>query len=210
MKPKLRFASSWDDGHAFDEELADMLKKFGLPGTFYLPGDGTEQAPLNASLIKRLVADGFEVGGHTINHPADLKLLSDEDIYAEIEGNKKMLEALSGQKITKFCYPRGRYDKRAIEALKKLGFTSARTTMVLRTSITDPFQTPTSIHVYQRTEYGKMDWDGGARIMVAQAVRNRGIFHIWGHSWEISRDGNWEKLSAFFEWLVANYEIIKV
>jgi len=208
-RPKLRFDSSWDDGYVFDRELSDLLKKFNLPGTFYIPGAGGE-FPLNASLVKKLVEDGFEIGGHTVSHPQDMKMLSEEMMVPEILNNKKALEILSGQEIKKFCYPRGRFDERVIKVLKQLGFTSARTTKVLQTLVDDPFRTPTAIHVYQRQEYGDMDWVEAANIMVDQAIRTNGIFHIWGHSWEINRDNNWDKLEKFFEWLTDNYEIVKV
>ncbi|MDZ4228343.1 MAG: polysaccharide deacetylase family protein [Candidatus Levybacteria bacterium] len=210
-REKIRFDSSWDDAHPFDEELADLLKKFNLPGTFYLPGNVGPEYPINASLVKKLVDQGFEIGGHTVSHPQDLKQLSVEQILKEISDNKQALETLSGQKVTKFCYPRGRYDDRVIRILKGLGFTYARTTEVLRLTRENAFRTPTSIHVYQRKEYGDHDWVEMANSMVELATRSMGgVFHIWGHSWELTKFNNWEKLESFFAWLTENYEIVPV
>lgn len=205
IKNQLKFTSSWDDGHFMDHQLADILVKHKLPGIFYIPGP-----PMDAVLIRRLQRDGFEIGAHTHNHPQDMKLLSKDKIVSEILVNRNALELLLDKPVTKFCYPRGRYDERVIEALKQLGFKSARTTKVLQTMVEDPFQTPTSIHVYQRQEYGETDWVQVAERMVEQAIDTNGVFHIWGHSAEIERFSNWEKLDRFFEWLTDNYEIIKV
>lgn len=209
MKNKLLFKSSWDDGHPLDIRIADLLQKYNLPGTFYIPGMVFE--PLVLDLSKK----GFEIGGHTVTHPSDLKQLSDEELLWEIVENKKALENETGQKINSFCYPRGRYDNRALDILKSLGFTHARTTEILALpypenhSPTPDLKAKTSIHVYQRKEYGDLDWLSWAYNLVAQAVENDLVFHIWGHSWEIDRDKNWGKLELFFSWITENYEIIK-
>lgn len=204
-KPKLRFVSSWDDGDALDVKLADMLEKHKLPGIFYLPTHHN----LRKQDITGFVERGFEIGGHTVDHPSDMKLLNDHEISYQVRANKQYLERVIKQPITKFCYPRGRYDERVIASLKKWKYQSARTTVILQTKVIDPFSEPTAIHVYQREEYKGRDWDLVAIDMAREASETDGIFHIWGHSWEIARDGNWEKLELLFKHLTETYEIIK-
>lgn len=208
VKKQLKFTSSWDDGHLMDYKIMELLTKYKLPGTFYIP---TNSGLTYDEIRKYVMADFVEIGGHTSNHPADMKLLNAVDLFNEINDNKAFLEDATMQQITKFCYPRGRYDERTIEVLKQVGFTHARTTVVLETAPAENnYRTHTTIHVYQRKEYGDVDWKAKAAQMVEVAARTDGIFHIWGHSWEIERDKNWNKLDKFFEWLVENYEIIKV
>lgn len=205
-KPKLKFASSWDDGKDADFKLADILYKYNIPATFFIPNC----APIGESGVKILAGNPlFEIGGHTVTHPMDMKLLSREQIDYEVKENKEWLEVITGKAITAFCYPRGRYNADVIASLNNAGYKSARTTMVLRTRSDSPMQTHTAIHVFQRQEYGQVDWLQAANIMVRQAQKTDGIFHIWGHSWEVEKFGQWDKLEKFFDWLTENYQLSK-
>lgn len=206
QKTKLKFRSSWDDGDPLDYKIGQLLLQYRLPGIFYIPSCTQLEEPA----IKLLAKNGFEIGGHTVSHPSDMKLLTEEQIELEVLENKIWLELIIGKPITKFCYPRGRYDDRVIKALQIAGFLEARTTVVMETKSRDPYKTDTAVHVYQRKEYNNIDWFEIACGMVAQAVALDGVFHIWGHSWEIERDGNWQKLEMFFDWLTENYEIINI
>ncbi len=204
-KPRLNFTSSWDDGDALDAKLAQLLHKHSLPATFYLTS--------HCAMYERigdLLDLGFEVGGHTMTHPMDMKLLDNDALEWEIGSNKKLLE-LQGAKVTKFCYPRGRFDDRVIEVLKKHKLKEARTTKVLIVDKpTDPYRTDTTIHVYPRAEYGGIDWMIAAQRLAKEASDRNGIFHIWGHSHEIEKLKEWDKLEKFFIWLNENYQIWKV
>lgn len=203
-KTKLKVQTSWDDGHSLDKKLASMLKDHNLSGVFYLP---TRCAMFTE--IDSLQADGFEIGAHSMTHPQDMKLLTTEDIDWEIGSNKKLLELeMLGEKVTKFCYPRGRYDDRAIEVLKKYHFKSARTTKVFSIKPPeDPFRTDTTIHVYPRAEYLGEPWDVVAMDWALKASQEAGIFHLWGHSWEIDRLEQWNNLEMFFKWLNENFDV---
>ncbi len=37
MKPATFITTSWDDGHPLDFRVAELLSKYGLRGTFYIP-----------------------------------------------------------------------------------------------------------------------------------------------------------------------------
>ena len=115
-KLKLKFFSSWDDGGKFDGKLADLLLYYGLPGTFFIPS----QCNLELEQILE-IAKNFEIGGHTVSHFQNLKLLDDDFLKAEILDNKIWLEEILGKKVTQFCYPRGRFDDRIIQAVKAAG-----------------------------------------------------------------------------------------
>lgn len=203
-KRKLKFISSWDDGAKLDLKLAALLLKYDLPAIFYL----TSTCELTDSEIDWLSHNGFEIGGHTITHPMDLKLLSDSQLKDEIEVNKHDLESIINKPITKFCYPRGRYDERAIEICKAAGYKSARTTKVLETDMQDNYREGTTIHCFDRKEYNGKDWENVARAYTDFANITDGTFHIWGHSWEIEQNNEWEKLERVFKHLTENYEIV--
>jgi peptidoglycan/xylan/chitin deacetylase (PgdA/CDA1 family) len=203
-KQSLKFYSSWDDGHNLDLKLANLLLYFGLPGIFYIPSNhkiGDEQ------LLE--IARNFEIGGHTISHPEDLKILDDLNLKLEIEGNKFYLEETLEKKITQFCYPSGRYDERVRQAVAEADFLGARNTIVLKNHPRngDPFQIETSIHIFQRQEYKNKTWFEVAKEQARLAAKNKGYFHIWGHSWEINKYNQWTELEKFFSWLKKNFDL---
>jgi len=192
--------TSWDDGSKEDLRLIELLKKYNLPAIFYIPNT-TE---LGGKEIFDLSKD-FEIGGHTITHPMDLKLLSDKELRNEIEGNRNWLESIIGKRVKSFCYPRGRFDERTVKLLDELDFTSARTTLVGNTFVpVDSFRIKTSAHVYPfRREYSGDHWLDFVKKMFLMAKDN-GYFHLWGHSWEIEKHNLWGGLEEIFKFIKDN------
>jgi len=191
--------TSWDDGHQGDMMLACLLKRYGIPATFYIPNC----SGLSTEDIRELSED-FEIGGHTVNHYTDLKKLEDEVLEIEIEDNKEWLEMIVGRKITRFCYPKGRYDERVIGAVRKAGYTSARTAVVLSTEHqADPFRARTTIQAYSRAEYKGEDWLELAKDYFMKAKEDSGCFHLWGHFHDIWRH-EFGKLIDLFEFMSKN------
>jgi len=183
---------SIDDGSALDFKSAELLKKYDLPATFFVP----LSTELTWEAIQELGED-FEIGGHTISHPQDLKALEFSEMREEIEGGKHRLEAILGRTITKFCYPRGRYNEQVIHFVKKAGFKEARTTRVLEINVVCPFRKATTIHVFNgRKEYQGKGWEHWAYKLWKLEPP---YFHIFWHSWEVERDGQWEALEKFLK-----------
>jgi peptidoglycan/xylan/chitin deacetylase (PgdA/CDA1 family) len=191
---KLNLVTSWDDGRKQDMRLADLLRKYDLPAIFYIPVQTRELATYQIQEI----AKDFEIGGHTVSH-AHLNLVSLEDAKVEIEVSKKWLEDLIGKEVTSFCYPRGRYNNDVKKLVKEAGFKEARTTKVLYVDSEDPFETRTSVHIYNRNEYGDDGWMRVAIDMMHKAKEEGGIFHVWGHSWEIDKYDWWNALEELFK-----------
>lgn len=48
------------------------------------------------------------------------------------------------------------------------------------------------------TLVGKTDWVGLVDVMLQQALRTDGVFHLWGHSWEIEEHQQWANLERAF------------
>ena len=44
----------------------------------------------------------------------------------------------------------------------------------------------------------KKSWDEIAIRTLRFVVKNGGIWHLWGHSWEIEKNGEWKKLERVF------------
>lgn len=186
--------SSWDDGDLCDLMLVELLTRFGIPATFYLPG--TSKLP---TATIREISERFEVGGHTMSHLPDLKKLSTSMVEQEIVEGNRWLEDITGKKVEKFCYPRGKYDLRAVDIVRNIGMKEARTVDVGHLTYDDPHRKPTTVHVsYPRREYRGEDWLVYARRKLRLASKEGGIFHFWGHSWEVERLNDWQKVEIFF------------
>lgn len=194
---KIELVTSWDDGAFSDLKLAKLLKKYRLPGIFYIPSNNRELLDIDIQDI----AKNFEIGGHTVNHPV-LRGMADDDIWAEITESKEFLENLINKPVDSFCYPKGRYTQQIIKQVEDAGYKEARTTKVLNLFKPDnPFETQCSIHVYNRKEYLGQHWFDQAVDLFEKVIDSSSLydyFHIWGHSWEIDKFDYWKELEAFF------------
>ena len=220
---KIKILASFDDGDQLDMTLADMLIKYRIPAVFYIPVKtrdlmdnqvrklaGTEP---NCEMCK-ITKDLFEVGAHTMTHPREFNSLSDSEVMKEVAGSKTALEYLIGKPVTKFCYPRGRYNDRIKEIVKNVGFLEARTVKGACIDFPkDPFETRPTVHVMpvklydignnleRHDDYEKkqdlITWTEYAKVKFDEVIENGGRFEMWGHSWEIEKYNQWEFLEDF-------------
>lgn len=204
-KKSIIVTTSWDDGHKLDLKLANLLRKYNIGATFYI-------SPLNHELenkdlltesdIKKLSKD-FEIGAHTLMHP-NLTALSHQEAFSEIAKSKKCLEKITGKEITAFCYPYGKYNTPIVKTVKKAGFKLARITKRFEYSVGNPFELATSTHAYSHLsdlvnpniiyKYKTNNWEVLAKKQFNYVLENGGVFHLWGHSWEINKNKGWRKL----------------
>jgi peptidoglycan/xylan/chitin deacetylase (PgdA/CDA1 family) len=77
--------------------------------------------------LKALVADGHEVGSHSMTH-ALLKSELRPDFELETAGSRRLLEAELGAPVRSFCYPDGAHDEAAVAAVRAAGYAAAVTT----------------------------------------------------------------------------------
>ena len=42
--------------------------------------------------------------------------------------------------------------------------------------------------------------------MLERTLREGGVFHLWGHSWEIEREHQWDRLEELLALIAANKE----
>src|SRR5579862_9040726 len=82
---QFRMTTSWDDGNPLDLRVAEMLAKYGLPGTFYVPCE-CEYPVLDDAELRGL-ASAFEVGAHTVHH-VDVTAVRDSIAREEIGDSK--------------------------------------------------------------------------------------------------------------------------
>ncbi|WP_157219060.1 glycosyltransferase [Flavisphingomonas formosensis] len=96
-------ALSFDDGPSAEwtPKILDVLKSRGVPGTFFLIGENAMAHPL---LVKRIVAQGSELGNHTFTHP-NLAKVSPEGTRIELNATQRVVEAYTGRSLRLFRAP---------------------------------------------------------------------------------------------------------
>jgi peptidoglycan/xylan/chitin deacetylase (PgdA/CDA1 family) len=207
--------TSWDDGDVKDLRLADLLYNYGVKATFYIPLQCDGISLMNPGQVRSLRSAGFEIGSHGLTHTP---LTSSPAPERELSESRTRLQDMLGEPILAFCYPLGQFNRQTAVLAEKAGYRMARTTVGFRMNGTfDRFQTPVSLQFYPHSRrvllkhelkgknliglgswVGKWamrtDLDKLASAMLDGIGEGPGVFHVWGHSWEVDRYGLWKEL----------------
>ena len=87
-------AMTFDDGPsaANTPRLLDMLKQRNIKATFFLIG---QNVAANPDIVRRILAEGHEIGNHTWTHP-QLSKLGDDRVTTEINKTQEAIKEASG------------------------------------------------------------------------------------------------------------------
>ena len=208
--------TSWDDGHPLDFRIADLLSKYGLTGTFYIPRHC--QTPTMSEDQVRELSRYFEIGAHTMHH-VFLDSCGEETARQEICDSKAWVEEMSGKPCSMFCPPGGKFNQRRLMQIRAAGFSAVRTVEMI--SVAKPtlrdglLVMPTSLQAHPHTPAVYLrnvlkrrgrnlwlyiangrepNWANLAERLLRTALARDGVFHLWGHSWEIEESKQWERL----------------
>jgi peptidoglycan-N-acetylglucosamine deacetylase len=98
-------AMTFDDGPSSENtpRLLEMLKQRNIKATFFLIG---ENAAANPDLVRRILAEGHEIGNHSWTHP-QLSKLSDDRVTTEITKTQGAIKDASGYTPTLLRPPYG-------------------------------------------------------------------------------------------------------
>ncbi len=96
-------AITFDDGPdpEWTPKILDILKANNVKAAFFLVGVNAEQYP---GLVRRIVAEGHEIGNHTYYHP-NLALCWPEHIRVELNATQLLIETITGRTTTLFRPP---------------------------------------------------------------------------------------------------------
>jgi peptidoglycan/xylan/chitin deacetylase (PgdA/CDA1 family) len=115
---------SFDDGYRPQYTFAlPELRRHGWPGVLNLKAEGSE---LYESNVKAMIAAGWELAAHTVNH-LDLTELDSATLAEEVAGSRKILRREYGVPVKNFCYPAGRFDEAVVAAVEEAGYAGATT-----------------------------------------------------------------------------------
>lgn len=217
----LYVTTSWDDGCLLDLKMMRLLDKYGLNGTFYVPIKNPDRSVFSKTDLLSM-ATHFEIGSHTYSH-RPLPGLSSAKMKDEVNRGKDTLEQILGREVSCFCYPLGRFNQKAVQCLKECDIRAARTTQAFHIcGIHSRFVWGTTLQAFPHTpsvhlRHGlkERNWRGlcnylfhmpiaaGWKELAVKlfdlALIRGGVWHLWGHSWEIEEFGLWDNLEYVFQ-----------
>jgi hypothetical protein len=217
MSPQAYITTSWDDGHVLDLRVAELLAKYALRGTFYVPM-AAPKGTMTAAQIREL-STTFEIGAHTLHHTV-LTRATEREAWQEIAGSKSWVENNTGTECAMFCAPEGRFSTGHVEMVQRAGYLGLRSVELLSLdfprSKSGIMLLPTTMQAYPHgplafarnamkrmafsnfwpfiTHGSSFEWPKLARSLLNQTLSLGGVFHLWGHSWELEETGQWQRL----------------
>ncbi|MDO7836804.1 glycosyltransferase [Sphingobium sp. HBC34] len=101
-RPK-QVALTFDDGPdpVWTPPILDILKAAHVPATFFVIG---ENAMMHPGLLRRIVAQGSEIGNHSYTHP-NLAQVWDRGVSLELNSTQRLVEAYTGRAMRLFRAP---------------------------------------------------------------------------------------------------------
>jgi peptidoglycan/xylan/chitin deacetylase (PgdA/CDA1 family) len=207
---------SYDDGIPADLRLIELMKKYGVKGTFnintnhYEKGDEPENR-LTKNQIKAIADDPqFEIACHGHRHPY-YTYLPQATVTNDILTNRKATEEITNKIVRGFAYPYGPYNDISELSLKSADIVYARTV-----KSTNEFDLPQKWLEWHPTCHHKNALANFEKFMgeVHPLIKPL-VMYVWGHTYEFDNNNNWELIEELFEkatkeddiWFATNMEI---
>ncbi len=123
-----RVRISFDDGNVSDiEDGLPGLVDRGLDATFFvLAGRLDQPGSLSSDDVRSLVAAGMRIGSHGMAHQP-WRGLEDGERHRELVEARDRLRSVSGRPVEEAALPLGRYDRRLLGELRRLGYRAVHT-----------------------------------------------------------------------------------
>lgn len=112
-------ALTFDDGPnpPYTDQVLDILREEGVPATFFVIGRNAEKHP---DLLRRMIAEGHQVGNHTYNH-VDLLKADRATIADEVDRTNKVISGIIGAPARVVRPPHGFRDAVVLEVMGERG-----------------------------------------------------------------------------------------
>ena len=101
--PPKTIALTFDDGPdpTWTPRILDILKRRGVPATFFMIGQNAADHP---GLVKRVYAEGHEIGNHSFTHP-NMSHVTPERVRLELTATQRAIEAILRRSVALFRPP---------------------------------------------------------------------------------------------------------
>ena len=121
LHPNVRL--SFDDGNASDVEVGlPALEERGLTAAFFvLAGRLDAPGSLTRGDVRALAEAGMTVGSHGMDH-VPWRHLDDARARRELIDARALIADASGHPVTEAACPLGRYDRKLLQRLRRLGY----------------------------------------------------------------------------------------
>jgi peptidoglycan/xylan/chitin deacetylase (PgdA/CDA1 family) len=188
-QPGRRVALTFDAGASAEPAafILDTLKQYDVHVTFFLTGKWAEDNP---GLVRRIAAEGHEIGNHTYSHP-HLPELDEAAIVAEIQRTEQIIRDLAGQTTRPLLRPPyGDRNQAVLDTLARQGYISVFWTVDSLDSVGEP---KTADFILQRVTHPDVPLEGAIVLM-----------HVGNRTTA-------DALPAILEWLrQEGYQVVKV
>jgi hypothetical protein len=194
---------SYDDGVKEDKRLIEIMDKHGLKGTFNINSGMFAKDENSGRLTEKdaydlYVNSGHEVAVHGVKHLSIGEVPSEVGLY-DIINDRSALEKLFNRQIRGMAYANGSVGEYAESILSLSGIRYSRTTIAterfdipsnwLKLNPTCPHDHPWLMGLAKDfVEYKQREYTPGRKCL---------LFYLWGHSYEFSRNDNWNVIEEF-------------
>ncbi len=115
-----QLALTYDDGpnDPYTLQLLDVLAKHDVKATFFVIGSFAEQRP---DIVRRMVAEGHEIGNHTFMHPV-LSLCDGDNVKHELTRCEKALKGAGVENVKLFRPPFGARRPGTLRVARAMGY----------------------------------------------------------------------------------------
>ena len=217
---------SYDDGVIQDLRFIEIMKKYGLKGTFNInaglfspedkvfPPNQIHRRMKASEILKAYPEEFCEVACHGYTHPW-LEQCDPANATAEVLEDRRSLEAMFDRRIQGMAYPYGTFSDQVVEILKNCGICYSRTTVSTeKFSIpTDWLRLPATCHHNNPRLMELVD-----QFLTESRYPQARLFYLWGHTYEFDTNNNWQVMEEFAAkisghediWYATNMEIYDV
>lgn len=201
---------SYDDGRIEDRRLVELFNRYKIKGTFHLNSGlvREDRIPENewAALYK-----GHEISCHTLLHPT-IERCPIEQVALQVLEDRRNLERAAGYPVRGMSYPNGSLSEEIVNLLPGLGIEYSRVV-----GDTHQFHMPENFLKWKATCHHNHnlleDAEAFTKLTKTQYLY---LMYVWGHSFEFTRDDNWELMEEFCRlmggrddiWYASNIEIV--
>ncbi len=216
---KKAFTLSYDDGCVDDLRLIEMMKKYGIKGTFNVssgifrpegqpPTGHWERMTLSERQAYK--ADFLEVAVHGETH-RDFTKITEPELMFEISADKAALEREFGGVVRGAAYPYGSFDDRSVEMLRRSGIKYCRTVW------SDPSMDMPGdwLRLRPTAHHNDPALPEIVEKFLTETPKAPRMLYIWGHTPEFNLNKNWEMMEEYLKklsghgdvWYATNIEI---
>ncbi len=195
---------SYDDGMIYDRQLVDMFDRYRLKATFHLSsgklGESGEDEYVREDEIEELY-EGHEISGHFVNHAHGTQLNRGRLLNEVLEDRRK-LEELSGSIVRGMSYPYGEFSDDIVNVIRAAGIEYSRTV-----NSTGSFSLPGDFLRWNPTCHHNNAKQYIDRFLNPFGYEDMMLFYIWGHSFELNREGTWSMMEDMCRRLAGHEDV---